>query len=121
MKRTIIALALALPACGESTGAELDRCKAEMKAEFQQSVAMTRQEADKQAKALLKPVDPVAKDSMDHLKKMHEDMRSQMEAAAAKAEEAIDASLKKWQGAAGLAECEKTLAESRKVRALRGP
>lgn len=120
MRRTIIALALALPACGESTAA-LDRCKAEMKAEFQQSVAMTRQESDKQAKALQKPVDPVAKDSMDQLKKMHADMRSQMEAAAAKAEQAIDANQKNWQGAAGLAECEKALAESRKVRALLRP
>jgi hypothetical protein len=92
-----------------------------MKAEFQQGVAIARQEADKQAKALLKPGDPVAKDAMEQLKKMNEDMRSQMEAAAAKLEQAIDADLKKWQGAAGLAECEKTLAASRKVRALRGP
>ena len=114
-------LALALPACGESTEAKLDRCKAEMKTEFQQSLATARQEADKQAKALLKPGDPVAKDAMEQLKKMAEDMRSQMEAAAAKLEQAIDADLKKWQGAAGLAECEKTLGASRKARALRGP
>jgi hypothetical protein len=120
MKRTIIALALALPACGESTEtkAKLDQCKAEMKAELQQSVAMARQEADKQAKALLKPGDPVAKEAMEQLKKMNDAMRSQMEAAAAKLEQAIDADLKKWQGAAGLAECEKTLAASRKMRPL---
>src|SRR5262245_38211770 len=121
MKRTIIAIALALPACGESTEVKLDRCKTEMKAEFQQSVAMARQEADKQAKTLLKPGDPVAKDAMELLTKMNEDMRSQMDAAAVKLEQAIDADLKKWQGAVGLAECEKTLAASRKVRAMRGP
>jgi Tfp pilus assembly protein PilP len=120
MKRTIIALVLALSACGESTGAKLDQCKAETKAEFKQSLATARQEGDKQAKALLKPGDPVTKDAMEQIKKMNEDMRTQMEAAAAKAEQAIDAGQKKWQGAAGLAECEKALAAYRKVRGLVG-
>src|SRR5262245_29794831 len=50
MGRTIIALALALalPACGDGTEAKLDKCKADMKADLQRAIDMARQEAEKQ-------------------------------------------------------------------------
>jgi hypothetical protein len=118
MRRTIIALAMVLPACGDSTEAKLERCKAEMKAELQRTLATARQEADKQAKALLKPGDPVAKEAMEQLKKMNEGMRDTVDAAAAMMGPALDAEMKKLHGATGLAECEKAVAF---LRTKRGP
>jgi hypothetical protein len=116
MKRTIIALALALPACGESTEAKLDQCKTELKAELQRTLAAARQEADKQAKALPKPDHPGAKEAVKQLEKVAEGTREMVDAAAAMMGPAIDAEMKKMQGAAGLAECEKTVAFLRKQR-----
>ena len=122
MRRTIIALALALPAC-ENSEAKLDRCKAEMKTDHQQTLAVVRQEADKQAKALADqgPPEDEAREAREFVKKLHDDMRSQRETAAAKLEQLNDVLMQTWQGAAGVAECERTLAASRKLRAQRVP
>ena len=119
MGRTIIALALALalPACGDGTEAKLDRCKAEMKADLQRAIDMARQEAEKQTKELSKLSDPLVKHAKDQLAKMHKDMLKSVEDTGP----VLEAQMKTWQGANGLATCEKMLAVSRETRKLFQP
>jgi hypothetical protein len=118
MKRCMLLLPLAVASCGDQTGAKLDQCKNDIRAELTALLDRTRRDAAESLKAL-EPATPAdglpARQAMEAVDKFSNDMIKAMpDMFAAMAVPIIEAQLETLEPTpAGLSRCQELLAQAR--------